>query len=95
MSTRKAIGSGECACAEPGAMVIPGPPYERVAAKAYELYLRRDQAEGHDLEDWLEAERLVRFEMRAEHKATAMVGPISPTPPTLKVVGGRTSTRIR
>jgi hypothetical protein len=36
----------------------------RVTKKAYELFLRRGQGEGGELEDWLEAERLVREEMR-------------------------------
>src|SRR5687768_4147444 len=29
----------------------------RVAARAYELYLRRGGGDGRDLDDWLEAER--------------------------------------
>ena len=37
----------------------------RIAEKAYGLYLGRDRAPGHDLEDWLQAERLVRDEMSA------------------------------
>ena len=34
---------------------------QRIAEKAYELFLRRGQAPGRDVEDWLEAERLVRM----------------------------------
>jgi hypothetical protein len=30
---------------------------ERITAKAYELYLNRGQSDGHEVEDWLEAER--------------------------------------
>ena len=30
---------------------------DRVAARAYELYLRRGGGDGRDLDDWLEAER--------------------------------------
>jgi hypothetical protein len=30
---------------------------ERVAARAYELYMARGCGEGHDLDDWLCAER--------------------------------------
>lgn len=33
---------------------------ERVAARAYELYLARGAAHGSDWEDWLEAERQIR-----------------------------------
>lgn len=37
--------------------------YERVARKAYELYQQRGEEHGHDLEDWLTAERLVQQEL--------------------------------
>jgi Protein of unknown function (DUF2934) len=33
-----------------------------VARRAYELFLARGQAEGHDVEDWLEAERQLEAE---------------------------------
>lgn len=33
---------------------------EEIRRRAYELYLSRGAAEGNDLSDWLEAERLVR-----------------------------------
>jgi hypothetical protein len=50
---------------------MPTPPltisdeelYQRVARKAYELYQQRGEEAGHDLEDWLTAERLVRDEL--------------------------------
>jgi hypothetical protein len=35
-----------------------------VARKAYELFERRDWEHGHDVDDWLEAERLVVEELR-------------------------------
>jgi hypothetical protein len=35
----------------------------RVARKAYDLFERRGRDEGHDVEDWLEAERLVKEEL--------------------------------
>jgi hypothetical protein len=37
--------------------------YQRVARKAYELYQQRGEIAGHDLNDWLTAERLVRAEL--------------------------------
>jgi hypothetical protein len=37
--------------------------YARVARRAYDLFERRGREEGHDVEDWLEAERLVKDEM--------------------------------
>lgn len=39
---------------------------ERITKKAYERYLDRGQLDGYDLEDWLEAERLVLAELGTE-----------------------------
>jgi len=36
---------------------------ERIAQKAYELYEKRGRQAERDVEDWLEAEELVRKEM--------------------------------
>ena len=33
---------------------------EEIARVAYELFERRGSVHGHDLEDWVEAERIVR-----------------------------------
>jgi hypothetical protein len=33
--------------------------YDRVSRLAYELYVRRGRHPGHDLDDWLAAERIV------------------------------------
>ena len=40
----------------------------RIAIKAYELFAQRGGECGGDIEDWLEAERLVKAEMRSEHQ---------------------------
>lgn len=40
----------------------------RIAQKAYELFERRGGGSGGDVNDWLEAERLVRDEMRLGEK---------------------------
>jgi len=40
--------------------------HERITKKAYERYLDRGQLDGYDLEDWLEAERLVLAELGTE-----------------------------
>jgi Protein of unknown function (DUF2934) len=37
--------------------------YVRIAKKAYELFERRGGEHGHDVDDWLEAERLVVEEL--------------------------------
>lgn len=36
---------------------------QRVEKKAYEIFQRRGCQNGHDLDDWLEAEKLVEAEM--------------------------------
>jgi hypothetical protein len=57
--------------AAPG--TVPGTEelHRRTAEKAYELYLRRGCAPGGELDDWLQAECLVRQEMAAPRPRTA------------------------
>jgi|GEM_PF-1620217 hypothetical protein len=43
----------------------------RVARKAYELFQARGGDEGRDVEDWLEAERLVKEELLQQSQAVA------------------------
>lgn len=38
----------------------PGDVHERVARRAYGLFERRGGQPGHEIEDWLEAERNLR-----------------------------------
>ena len=64
MNVRKRIEESPRPAA-PGAMPDRDELRRRTAEMAYSLYLRRDRAPGHDLEDWLEAERLVREELAA------------------------------
>jgi len=33
---------------------------DNIAHRAYDLYLARDREDGHDVEDWLQAERELR-----------------------------------
>jgi hypothetical protein len=40
---------------------------EAIARRAYELYCARGYEDGHDVDDWVNAER----ELRAEHDATS------------------------
>jgi len=44
-------------------MVWPEDRRERIAAKAYDLWEERGCRHGHDLEDWLDAEAVVRKEI--------------------------------
>jgi len=43
---------------------------ERIAARAYELYLQRGGAHGRETEDWLEAEREVSGSSRAPRSSS-------------------------
>lgn len=40
--------------------------HQRIAEKAYELYHKRGESHGQDLDDWLEAERLVLSEIGSQ-----------------------------
>jgi hypothetical protein len=42
--------------------LLPDDINEKVAFRAYQIYERRGGQPGHELEDWLEAERSVREE---------------------------------
>ncbi len=42
---------------------------ERIAKKAEELYEKRGRQSGHDLDDWLAAERMVDREIQEATKA--------------------------
>jgi hypothetical protein len=41
----------------------------RVARKAFELFEHRGGDTGHDVEDWLEAERIIKEEMRRDNES--------------------------
>jgi hypothetical protein len=43
-----------------GAAAQPEPSREEIAKLAYELYLQRGGVDGSHVEDWLEAERLLK-----------------------------------
>ncbi len=45
--------------------------YERTAQRAYELYQQRGEAHGHDVEDWLEAERQIVAQLQAPTETAA------------------------
>ncbi len=40
--------------------------HRRISKVAYELYLRRGKVHGHDLDDWLAAQRIVLFQLTRE-----------------------------
>jgi len=48
--------------------------HDQIACKAYELYQKRGEIHGHDLEDWFAAESLLQAELIAPQPA-ARVSP--------------------
>lgn len=46
---------------------VASPEIDRIRERAYELYLKRGGAHGHDLADWLSAER----ELSGQHSAAS------------------------
>ena len=62
-----------------------------IAARAYELYLRRGGEPGHDVEDWLCAEA----ELRHAHSVVKAVAGISLFPPPAPDEEPARSTRRR
>lgn len=47
------------------------PSSEDVALRAHELYLQRGSKDGHDVEDWLRAERELRYPLPRPAKMMA------------------------
>jgi hypothetical protein len=43
-----------------GESMMAQPSYDQIAEAAYQRYLSRGGADGHDLDDWIEAERQLR-----------------------------------
>jgi hypothetical protein len=46
--------------------VTPAARMELIQQKAYELYVQRGKTPGHEVEDWLTAEKLVDRDLRSE-----------------------------
>lgn len=59
--------------AEPRIALDPETLHPRIQEKAYELYLKRGGSHGRDMDDWLEAERIVLREVgEGSGRAAAM-----------------------
>jgi hypothetical protein len=48
------------ASAGAGAALAAQPTYDEIAQAAYQRYLTRGATDGHDMDDWIEAERELR-----------------------------------
>lgn len=67
--TREETASMVSAPQNVGDTTTASPDRERIAQRAYELYLSRGAADGAAMDDWLEAEReLTRLEDTAAHR---------------------------
>ena len=74
--------------AEPaGASLVAETFRQRVAERAYELFLKSGQSQGHDLDDWLEAERLVAEEIAT--RSTPRSGTLRVESPKPRLEPGR------
>ena len=49
--------------ASPQSIELPDGLWERISRKAFELWQERGYRDGHDLEDWLDAEAIVMEEI--------------------------------
>ena len=50
-------------------------PEERIRQRAYELYVRRSNQPGSELDDWLQAEKEFRQNEAIDEEAAEMFGP--------------------
>lgn len=57
---QKPVGAGKAA---PAAAYVP--TLDEIALRAYQIYQRRGGVHGHDVDDWVEAERQLRKEHRS------------------------------
>ena len=68
-----------------GMNVSPDSRKEMITKKAYELFVKRGSKPGHELDDWLEAERLVDREIKSSSTSSstqsAATQTSTPTPP--------------
>ncbi len=61
--SRAAAGRASVPVLSEHTIELPDGMWEHIARKAYELWEQRGQREGHDLEDWLDAETTVMEEI--------------------------------
>jgi hypothetical protein len=63
LTVRKKPSMRSPLAASPQAIELPEGMRERIAKKAFELWQDRGYRDGHDLEDWLDAEAIVMEEI--------------------------------
>lgn len=63
ITVKKKLSMRSPLVASPQAIELPDGMRERISKKAFELWLDRGYRDGHDLEDWLDAEAIVMEEI--------------------------------
>lgn len=63
LTVRKKSSKSLPLVASPQPIELPDGMQERIAKKAFELWQERGYRDGHDLEDWLDAEAIVMEEI--------------------------------
>ena len=58
--------------------IHPSARMESIQKKAYELYVERGMTSGHELEDWLAAEKMVDRELKDSQPRSEPAGQRSP-----------------
>jgi hypothetical protein len=61
-----------------GMNVSPEARREMIQKKAHELFVKKGSKPGHELDDWLEAERLVDRELAAKSSSSSSSTPATP-----------------
>ena len=63
LTVKKKLSMRSPLAASPQPIERPNGMRERISKKAFELWLDRGYRDGHDLEDWLDAEAIVMEEI--------------------------------
>lgn len=50
------------------------PTHDQIASRAFEIYVSRGAAHGHDVGDWFEAERQLKLELQPKKRAVRRNG---------------------
>ncbi len=61
--------------------VTPEQRREMITKKAYELFVKRGGKPGHELDDWLEAEKLVERELKEKNTGSTSTQAQTTSPP--------------
>ena len=63
LTVKKKPSTRSSLAASPQTVELPDGMWERISQKAFELWQERGYRDGHDIEDWLDAETIVMEEI--------------------------------